>query len=133
MISSAPKKQALENWGQPNIRCSRWHRKLQMASTSLVLENLTVLCLIDLSRAFDSVWHPALFKKQSELGLPKCLMRSMNRKGGQEFVWRMQLTIVQTSKQEHLKASPFLCFSFLSTTTLTKYHLVLKPRSFRIM
>ena len=35
----------------------------------------TVLSTVDFSRAFDSVWHPALFSKLLALGLPPCFVR----------------------------------------------------------
>ena len=115
MISFAPNRQALENRGQPKIRCSRWYRKLQMASTSLVLENLTVLCLIDLSRAFDSVWDPGLFMKPIELGLPKCLIRSIKsflEDRRTRACFENANSKCREPKQEHNKA---LCFLFSSS------------------
>ena len=35
----------------------------------------TILCTIDFSKAFDSVWHPALFYKLISAGLPPCFAR----------------------------------------------------------
>ena len=35
----------------------------------------TVLATVDFSRAFDSVWHPALFHKLLAFGLPPCFVR----------------------------------------------------------
>ena len=35
----------------------------------------TILSTIDFSKAFDSVWHPALFHKLISAGLPPCLAR----------------------------------------------------------
>ena len=35
----------------------------------------TILSTIDFSKAFDSVWHPALFHKLSSAGLPPCFAR----------------------------------------------------------
>ena len=35
----------------------------------------TILCTIDFSKAFDSVWHPALFHKHISVGLPPCFAR----------------------------------------------------------
>ena len=35
----------------------------------------TILSTIDFSKAFDSVWHPALFHKVISAGLPPCLAR----------------------------------------------------------
>ena len=35
----------------------------------------TVLCLIDFSRAFDTVWHPGLMHKLLKSGLPMCTVR----------------------------------------------------------
>ena len=37
--------------------------------------SLTILCTIDFSKAFDSVWHPALFYKLIPAGLPPCFAR----------------------------------------------------------
>ena len=34
----------------------------------------TILCTIDFSKAFDSVWHPALFHKLISTGLPLALL-----------------------------------------------------------
>ena len=36
----------------------------------------TILATMDLSKAFDSVWHPTLFHKLISAGLPSCLARS---------------------------------------------------------
>ena len=36
----------------------------------------TILCTIDFSKAFDSVWHPALFHKLISVGLPPCFAGS---------------------------------------------------------
>ena len=35
----------------------------------------TIVCAIDFSKAFDSVWHPALFHKLISAGLPPCFAR----------------------------------------------------------
>ena len=35
----------------------------------------TILCTINFSKAFDSVWHPALFHKLISAGLPSCFVR----------------------------------------------------------
>ena len=35
----------------------------------------TILSIIDFSKAFDSVWHPALFHKLISAGLPPCFFR----------------------------------------------------------
>ena len=35
----------------------------------------TILSIIDFSKAFDSVWHPALFHKLISAGLPPCFAR----------------------------------------------------------
>ena len=35
----------------------------------------TILSTIDFSKAFDSVWHPALFHKLISAGLPPCFAR----------------------------------------------------------
>ena len=35
----------------------------------------TILSTIDFSKAFDSVWHPALFHKLISAGLPPCFVR----------------------------------------------------------
>ncbi len=35
----------------------------------------TVLALLDFSKAFDSVWHPALLHKLQSMGLPLCFVR----------------------------------------------------------
>ena len=35
----------------------------------------TILCTIDFSKAFDSVWHPALFHNLILAGLPPCFAR----------------------------------------------------------
>ena len=35
----------------------------------------TILASIDFSKAFDSVWHPALFHKLQAIGLPPCFIR----------------------------------------------------------
>ena len=35
----------------------------------------TVLASVDFSKAFDSVWHPALYSKLLALGLPPCFVR----------------------------------------------------------
>ena len=35
----------------------------------------TILSTIDFSKAFDSVWHPALFHKLISAGLPPCMAR----------------------------------------------------------
>ena len=35
----------------------------------------TILSTIDFSKAFDSVWHPALFHKLTSAGLPPCFAR----------------------------------------------------------
>ena len=35
----------------------------------------TILCTIDFSKAFDSVWHPFLFHKLISAGLPPCFAR----------------------------------------------------------
>ena len=35
----------------------------------------TILSTIDFSKAFDSVWHPALFHKHISAGLPPCFAR----------------------------------------------------------
>ena len=35
----------------------------------------TILSTIDFSKAFDSVWHPALFHKLISAGLPSCFAR----------------------------------------------------------
>ena len=37
--------------------------------------SLTILSTIDFSKAFDSVWHPALFDKLISAGLPPCFAR----------------------------------------------------------
>ena len=39
------------------------------------LGSRTILSIIDLSKAFDSVWHPALFHKLISAGLPPCFAR----------------------------------------------------------
>ena len=38
-------------------------------------ESRTILSIIDFSKAFDSVWHPALFHKLISAGLPPCFAR----------------------------------------------------------
>ena len=38
-------------------------------------ESRTILSTIDFSKAFDSVWHPALFHKLISAGLPPCFAR----------------------------------------------------------
>ena len=37
--------------------------------------NRTILATVDFSKAFDSVWHPALFQKLLTAGLPPCFVR----------------------------------------------------------
>ena len=38
----------------------------------------TILATIDFSKAFDFVWHPALFHKLISAGLPSCLLVGLN-------------------------------------------------------
>ena len=35
----------------------------------------TLIAFIDFSKAFDFVWHPALFRKLISVGLPPCFAR----------------------------------------------------------
>ena len=49
---------------------SNWFNKPKPSSR-------TILSTIDFSKAFDSVWHPALFRKLISSSLPPCLARSI--------------------------------------------------------
>ena len=90
-VSSAPNKQIFENWGQTRSKCSRWHRKLQMAWSCFVRKTYSFLpprllassrpCLASLSS--HETYRPSL---------QSCWSNGWNgsrKKGGQEFVSRI--------------------------------------------
>ena len=57
----------------------------------------TILSTIDFSKAFDSVWHPALFHKLISAGLPPCFARWT-----QSFLSdRRACVVFQNHKQQH--------------------------------
>ena len=61
---------------------ARLHKRTQQSSQSILdgfnkprPGSRTILSTIDFSKAFDSVWHPALFHKLISAGLPPCFAR----------------------------------------------------------
>ena len=80
----------------------------------------TILSTIDFSKAFDSVWHPALFHKLISAGLPPCFGRWTQS----FFSDRRACVVFQNHKSRSLRVrrgvspgsviGPVLCFLFIN-------------------
>ena len=66
----------------------------------------TILSTIDFSKAFDSVWHPALFHKLISAVLPSCFARWT-----QSFLSDRRACVVFSKSQKPLFSSPSRCFA----------------------
>ena len=64
----------------------------------------TILSTIDFSKAFDSVWHPALYHKLISTGLPPCFARWT-----QSFLSDRRACVVLGKSQKPLLSSPSRC------------------------
>ena len=76
----------------------------------------TILCTIDFSKAFDSVWHPALFHKLISTGLPSCFARWTQsfRSDRRACVVFKNTKVVSFESVEVFYKDPFLALYFLS-------------------
>ena len=80
----------------------------------------TILATIDFSKAFDSVWHPALFHKLISAGLPPCFARWTHNLSFLigALAWFIKITkVVPFESVEVFRKDPFLAlfFSFSSS------------------
>ena len=89
----------------------------------------TILSTIDFSKAFDSVWHPALFHKLISAGLPPCFARWT-----QSFLSdKRDCVIYQNHKSrsfesfEVFRKDPFLALYFSLSSSMIFRHLCLLP------
>ena len=89
----------------------------------------TILSTIDFSKAFDSVWHPALFHKLISAGLPPCFAHGLNLSfliGA--LVWFIKITkVVPFESVEVLRMNPFLVL-FFSLSSLMIFRQLLSLR-----
>ena len=73
----------------------------------------TILATIDFSKAFDSVWHPALYHKLISAGLPSCFARWI-----QSFLSDMRAcAIYQNHKSRSFRVRRGVHFSLFSSMT----------------
>ena len=89
----------------------------------------TILSTIDFSKAFDSVWHPALFPKLISVGLPPCFARWTKSFFSD---WRacgfFKITkVVAFESVEVFRKDPFLALFFSVTSSMTFLLLCLLP------
>ena len=89
----------------------------------------TILSTIDFSKAFDSVWHPALFHKLFSAGLPPCFARWT-----QSFLYdRCASVVFQNHKVvpfesvEVFRKDPFLALYFSLSSLMIFWSLCLLP------
>ena len=89
----------------------------------------TILSTIDFSKAFDSVWHPALFHKPISAGLPPCYARwtqSFFLIGA--LVWFIKITkVVPFESVEVFRKDPFLALYFSLSSLMIFRPLCLLP------
>ena len=89
----------------------------------------TILSTIDFSKAFDSVWHPALFHKLISAGLPPCFARWT-----QSFLSdRRACVVFQNHKSRSFRVrrgvpqGPFLALYFSLSSSMLFRHICLLP------
>ena len=88
-----------------------------------------ILAIIDFSKAFDFVWHPALFHKLISSGLPPCFARWI-----QSFLligalaWFIKITkVVPFKSVEVFRKDPFLALYFSLSSSIIFRLLCLIP------
>ena len=81
----------------------------------------TILSTIDFSRAFDSVWHPALYHKLISAGLPPYFARwSQSFLSDWALVWFFKITkAVPFESVEVFRKDPFLALYFSPYSLMT--------------
>ena len=89
----------------------------------------TILSIIDFSKTFDSVWHPALFHKLISAGLSPCFVRWT-----QSFLlidalaWSFKITkVVPFESVEVFRKNPFLALFFSLSLSMIFRLLCLLP------
>ena len=89
----------------------------------------TILSTIDFSKAFDSVWHPALFHKLISTGLPPCFARwTQSFLSDRRACWSFKITkVVPFESVEVFCKDPFSALYFSPSSLMTFRPLCLLP------
>ena len=89
----------------------------------------TILVTTDFYKAFDSVWHPALFHKLISAGLPPCFDRlTQSILSDTALVWFIKITKVAPFKSvEVFSKNPFLALFFSLSSSMIFRLLCLLP------
>ena len=89
----------------------------------------TILSTIDFSKAFDSVWHPALFHKLISAGLPPCFARwTQSFLSDKRVSVVFQITkVVPFESVEVFRKDPFLALHFSLSSLMIFRPLYLLP------